>query len=321
MRQRFPTGRGTRFRIGCGIALFAAMGRERQLARSWSSAASARLNCSPRHPKVSGWVVRRTCLVSKRTRDRQPRAQCISFLRGGAIRSGSCHHRFVKGEAPMESIDLFFRFPEVVKIAEHAVAARQHVQSVTQYYNDEPAEAALMWVKDDGTYLMSGWESTPARRSRRTRRPITGRLRDRLGPTDRPRDRTHSGRRRRFLRAHRAGQAGIRQRHPARSDPPPRRAWRPADHHRQSANVRNSLRACRLPVTPRPSFDRMDLHRHERPRPTPAWLVAVRAIVSVPAVLAPARRAQPWRRRLSFLDTVDIGGTCHEFLDLTLDPA
>lgn len=55
----------------------------------------------------------------------------------------------------MESIDLFFRLPEVVKIAEHAVAARQHVQSVTQYYNDEPAEASLMWVKDDGTYLMS----------------------------------------------------------------------------------------------------------------------------------------------------------------------
>ncbi|WP_067665652.1 DUF3085 domain-containing protein [Nocardia miyunensis] len=55
----------------------------------------------------------------------------------------------------MESIALWFRLSEVGVIAEHAAAATQHSPSITQYYNEEPGVASLVWVKDDGTYLMS----------------------------------------------------------------------------------------------------------------------------------------------------------------------
>ncbi|WP_327116638.1 DUF3085 domain-containing protein [Nocardia sp. NBC_01730] len=55
----------------------------------------------------------------------------------------------------MDSIDLWFRLSEVRPIAEHAVAATEHAPSLSQHLDNEPSQPSLMWVKDDGTYLMS----------------------------------------------------------------------------------------------------------------------------------------------------------------------
>lgn len=55
----------------------------------------------------------------------------------------------------MTTIDLWFPLAEVLEIAEHAVAAPGHRQSITQYCDDQPGTAALVWAKDDGTYLLS----------------------------------------------------------------------------------------------------------------------------------------------------------------------
>lgn len=55
----------------------------------------------------------------------------------------------------MASIDLWFRATEVCELAEHALAAPDHRRSLTQIDNGEPATPALVWAKDDGTYLTS----------------------------------------------------------------------------------------------------------------------------------------------------------------------
>ncbi|MBB5916781.1 hypothetical protein BJY24_005693 [Nocardia transvalensis] len=52
----------------------------------------------------------------------------------------------------MSSIDLWFRASEVLEIAEHAMAATKHRPSLIAEHADRPA---LVWVKDDGTYLTS----------------------------------------------------------------------------------------------------------------------------------------------------------------------
>ncbi|MCP2323637.1 hypothetical protein HDA40_002144 [Hamadaea flava] len=49
------------------------------------------------------------------------------------------------------------RFPlyEVLKLAEHAVTAPEHAPSYNPDLAAQPPRPRLMWVKDDGTYMMS----------------------------------------------------------------------------------------------------------------------------------------------------------------------
>ncbi|MFI1919298.1 hypothetical protein [Nocardia sp. NPDC020380] len=54
----------------------------------------------------------------------------------------------------MSSIQLWFPLTEVVVLADHAMAAPEHTSS-PYGPDDAPAAPALVWVKDDGTYLMS----------------------------------------------------------------------------------------------------------------------------------------------------------------------
>ncbi|MBF6331884.1 hypothetical protein [Nocardia transvalensis] len=54
-----------------------------------------------------------------------------------------------------ESIDLWFPLSEVGEIAEHALAADEHSPSISQYDNGDPGGPALVWAKDDGTYVLS----------------------------------------------------------------------------------------------------------------------------------------------------------------------
>ncbi|GAA5091446.1 DUF3085 domain-containing protein [Nocardia iowensis] len=54
----------------------------------------------------------------------------------------------------MGLIELWFRLSEVAPIVEHAMSASEH----TKYpdpNDDSPAVPSLIWVKDDGTYLLS----------------------------------------------------------------------------------------------------------------------------------------------------------------------
>lgn len=55
----------------------------------------------------------------------------------------------------MDPIDLWFRLSEVRPITEHAISAPAHIPSLSQQLDDEPAQPSLVWVKDDGCYLMS----------------------------------------------------------------------------------------------------------------------------------------------------------------------
>ncbi|MFK3983083.1 hypothetical protein ACI2K4_22235 [Micromonospora sp. NPDC050397] len=52
-------------------------------------------------------------------------------------------------------ITLLFPLDEALVLAEHALAAPDHVRSLTREEEGLPAVPALLWVKDDGTYLMS----------------------------------------------------------------------------------------------------------------------------------------------------------------------
>ncbi|WP_194838769.1 DUF3085 domain-containing protein [Nocardia sp. XZ_19_369] len=54
----------------------------------------------------------------------------------------------------MTSIELWFRLAEVGPIAEHAMTAPEHT-SCPFVPDDAPARPCLIWVKDDGTYLLS----------------------------------------------------------------------------------------------------------------------------------------------------------------------
>lgn len=54
----------------------------------------------------------------------------------------------------MSSIQLWFSLSEVVGLADHAMAASEHARSPFGP-DDAPAVPSLVWVKDDGTYLMS----------------------------------------------------------------------------------------------------------------------------------------------------------------------
>ena len=55
----------------------------------------------------------------------------------------------------MASIDLFFPLSEVLEIAEHAVGAREHSPSLTQYDEGVPGVASLVWAKHNSIYLHS----------------------------------------------------------------------------------------------------------------------------------------------------------------------
>ncbi|MEU2258450.1 hypothetical protein ABZ540_35390 [Nocardia xishanensis] len=62
-----------------------------------------------------------------------------------------------------QPIDLWFPLPEVLVVAEHAVAAPEHSQSLPEQLEGTPAQPSLVWVKDDGTYLLSnGYPRQPA---------------------------------------------------------------------------------------------------------------------------------------------------------------
>ncbi|MEU7925087.1 hypothetical protein [Micromonospora sp. NPDC049107] len=52
-------------------------------------------------------------------------------------------------------ISLLFPLDEALRLAEHALAAPENVRSLTREDEGRPAVPALLWVKDDGTYLMS----------------------------------------------------------------------------------------------------------------------------------------------------------------------
>ncbi|WP_020525184.1 DUF3085 domain-containing protein [Catelliglobosispora koreensis] len=50
---------------------------------------------------------------------------------------------------------LYFPLTEVLTLAEHAAAAPEHSPSFTQHEDGKPGDPSLVWVKDDGTYLMT----------------------------------------------------------------------------------------------------------------------------------------------------------------------
>ncbi|RKR88311.1 hypothetical protein BDK92_2622 [Micromonospora pisi] len=52
-------------------------------------------------------------------------------------------------------ITLLFPLDQALGLAEHALTAPDHVRSLTREEEGLPAVPALLWVKDDGTYLMS----------------------------------------------------------------------------------------------------------------------------------------------------------------------
>ncbi|MGN2636554.1 hypothetical protein ACTD5D_10245 [Nocardia takedensis] len=52
---------------------------------------------------------------------------------------------------PSTSVDLWFPLPEVIDLAEHALAATEHRRP----WDEDPVGPALVWVKDNGIYLFS----------------------------------------------------------------------------------------------------------------------------------------------------------------------
>jgi len=57
---------------------------------------------------------------------------------------------------PAVATDLYFPLEPTLRLAEHAVAAATHEQSFTEHEGGVACPGALVWVADDGTYLMSG---------------------------------------------------------------------------------------------------------------------------------------------------------------------
>lgn len=53
----------------------------------------------------------------------------------------------------MPVVQLWFQLSKVIDLAEHAMAATEHSRS--PYDDPGPAVPSLIWVKDDGIYLMS----------------------------------------------------------------------------------------------------------------------------------------------------------------------
>ncbi|MDG4803636.1 DUF3085 domain-containing protein [Micromonospora sp. WMMD980] len=53
------------------------------------------------------------------------------------------------------ALHLYFPLPETLRLAEHAVAAAEHVASYTEREDGVACPGALEWVHDDGVYLMS----------------------------------------------------------------------------------------------------------------------------------------------------------------------
>ncbi|MEU7171495.1 MULTISPECIES: DUF3085 domain-containing protein [Micromonospora] len=53
------------------------------------------------------------------------------------------------------ALHLYFDLTETLRLAEHAVAAGEHVASLTETEDGIPCAGALEWVHDDGVYLMS----------------------------------------------------------------------------------------------------------------------------------------------------------------------
>ena len=52
--------------------------------------------------------------------------------------------------------ELFFDLPAVLRLAEHAHSAADHIPSITEQDNGQTCPGALEWVADTGVYLMSG---------------------------------------------------------------------------------------------------------------------------------------------------------------------
>lgn len=50
---------------------------------------------------------------------------------------------------------LYFPLADVLTLAEHAAAAPEHAPSYAQIEQGQPGTPSLVWVKDDGTYLMT----------------------------------------------------------------------------------------------------------------------------------------------------------------------
>ncbi|QOC94367.1 DUF3085 domain-containing protein [Micromonospora craniellae] len=53
------------------------------------------------------------------------------------------------------ALHLYFDLTATLRLAEHAVAADQHVPSFTEREDQTSCAGALEWVHDDGVYLMS----------------------------------------------------------------------------------------------------------------------------------------------------------------------
>jgi len=51
--------------------------------------------------------------------------------------------------------DLYFPLPDVLRLADHALAAVDHIPSFTEHRDTLACPGGLAWVADDGTYLMS----------------------------------------------------------------------------------------------------------------------------------------------------------------------
>ena len=60
----------------------------------------------------------------------------------------------------MSSIQLWFPLIEVAALADHAMAASEHTHSPSAP-EDGPTVPSLVWVKDDGTYLLSNGRPRP----------------------------------------------------------------------------------------------------------------------------------------------------------------
>jgi hypothetical protein len=52
--------------------------------------------------------------------------------------------------------DLYFDLAAALRLAEHALAAPEHEPSLSEHDEGVACPGALVWVADDGTYLMSG---------------------------------------------------------------------------------------------------------------------------------------------------------------------
>jgi len=59
-----------------------------------------------------------------------------------------------EGTSPVPT-DLYFDLSSSLRLAEHAVAAPRHAQPCSEHHDGLTCPGALVWVADEGTYLMS----------------------------------------------------------------------------------------------------------------------------------------------------------------------